>query len=365
MKRHSHRSLHFCQRLLVYCCMLQLLLCALPMQTCAAELKLRVGVILPLTGMFAQTGDEMKKGAMLAGEDLLQAADLRLEMIVEDSKYDGAAAVSAFNKLRTADNLDLFYSAGTPVALAIKPAAEKYGVLLFSSLSGSSQIAMNSRFVLRHGSNPHAQAQQLAEALLKDGVRSIGLVTAENDFALDVEKSLRQAVDGYPQVSIKARSHLPGETDFRPLLTPLLREKPDVFMVNSVGTAAGLIMVQLRQLGFAGPMYGTTGLAISPEGLQIVRAARVAEAYYASLEEPPAEFKRIFKERYKEEPSFYALLAYTDCELLGYAARHAGPTPDGIVRYVKSLPEFRGRYATVQINPAGEITEATVIKKIE
>lgn len=71
----------------------------------AAE-PIRVGFMAPLTGIFAQAGNDMLAGLKLAFEELNdQAAGRKIELIVEDDEGNPAKAVAKYRKLATQDKI--------------------------------------------------------------------------------------------------------------------------------------------------------------------------------------------------------------------------------------------------------------------
>ena len=76
----------------------------------------RVGAILPLTGPVADYGVAVKNGFELAKSDH-PATFKNVEIVYQDSSYDGKTAVNAFNALFARGDINLYYVWGvTPNA---------------------------------------------------------------------------------------------------------------------------------------------------------------------------------------------------------------------------------------------------------
>lgn len=88
-----------------------------------AQESVKIGVLAPLTGAAAGTGQALKAGAELALAEINEAGGVLgapLEMILEDTKADPAAGVAAFEKLMTEDGVEFIgggYSSGVTLAL--------------------------------------------------------------------------------------------------------------------------------------------------------------------------------------------------------------------------------------------------------
>lgn len=92
--------------------------------------RIKLGVIVPLTGPLAFFGQDFVRTFNLTVED---QPDLKkyVDIIWEDSAYDSKKAVAAFNKLSTIDKVDLIYSFGGPMLNALAPLAERQKIPLF------------------------------------------------------------------------------------------------------------------------------------------------------------------------------------------------------------------------------------------
>ena len=65
----------------------------------AAADAIKIGVIGPLTGPYAQYGLAVEYGAKIAAEEISAKGDIQLEILAEDDQGDGELGVNAYNKL--------------------------------------------------------------------------------------------------------------------------------------------------------------------------------------------------------------------------------------------------------------------------
>lgn len=106
--------------------LLLILLLLLPVASFAEptrDFPLRVGLVLPLTGVLAEYGQAFQNGVNLALSDSSEVAK-NCTFISEDSKYDSKTAVAAFHKL-TSSNLSVVYNWGGPTSEALAPLADQ------------------------------------------------------------------------------------------------------------------------------------------------------------------------------------------------------------------------------------------------
>src|SRR5690625_1884384 len=98
-------------------------LAALCLLTAAAAEPVTIGVLSPLTGGAAGTGQAQRAGFELALQEINDAGGVLgepLKIIIEDTQADAAVGLAAFEKLMTEDNVEIIaggYSSGVTLAL--------------------------------------------------------------------------------------------------------------------------------------------------------------------------------------------------------------------------------------------------------
>src|SRR5690625_1236465 len=98
-------------------------LAALCLLTAAAAESVTIGVLSPLTGGAAGTGQAQRAGFDLALQEINDAGGVLgepLKIIIEDTQADAAVGLAAFEKLMTEDNVEIIaggYSSGVTLAL--------------------------------------------------------------------------------------------------------------------------------------------------------------------------------------------------------------------------------------------------------
>ena len=88
--------------------LVMLLLLSIAPATVLAQAPIKIGMLVPLTGAFAQIGKDMLAGAELSlAETGGQAAGRKIEMVVEDTQGDPATALTKARKLVEQDRVHL------------------------------------------------------------------------------------------------------------------------------------------------------------------------------------------------------------------------------------------------------------------
>ncbi|HQH28570.1 MAG TPA: ABC transporter substrate-binding protein, partial [Oligoflexia bacterium] len=204
--------------------------------------KLRIGVIAPLSGVAAEYGAAISNGITLAQAEL-PAVHERIEFLFEDTPYASKAAVSSFQKLRTADRVDAVYVMGVSFCDAVAPLAESAKLPMIAQCVQRS-VTAGRNFVLRFFSPADKYAQAVIYYLKAQGLNRLGVVIAGNTY---VEEMLRALIENaLPSQEITTIARYQAEdTDFRAAITKIKHSQYDAIAVL---LNAGQIASFYRQL---------------------------------------------------------------------------------------------------------------------
>ena len=105
----------------------------------------RIGVMESLTGAGETYGTVALQSKQMALDEINAAGGVNgrmLELVVEDSKCSAQDAITAYNMLTNVDGIKIIPGTSCSGAmLGVAPLAEKDGVVLFSGLASSPDIA--------------------------------------------------------------------------------------------------------------------------------------------------------------------------------------------------------------------------------
>jgi branched-chain amino acid transport system substrate-binding protein len=121
---------------------------ALPAPAPAQE-SVKVGVIQPLSGSVAASGNYVRMGAEI-GRDWINAKGgvngRKVELVIEDNKSDPKEAASAAEKLIVRDKVPVIIGAwGSSMTLAAMPKLEEYGVPMVVETSSAASITRSGK----------------------------------------------------------------------------------------------------------------------------------------------------------------------------------------------------------------------------
>src|SRR5262249_10578064 len=128
----------------------------------------------------------------------------------------------------------------------------------------------------------------------------------------------------------------PQDVDYSPVLTKIIQtEQPDAIMYcTNFNTSAGLMLSQIRALGFNGPVIGWDGW-FDPGMIKAAGAAAnkesATQAPNITFQVPPydsssalQQFAQKYKTKYGNDPNGYEIYGYDNANLAFAAIQNAG-----------------------------------------
>src|SRR4051812_27291605 len=108
------------------------------LMTSASAQTIKIGVIEPLTGPFAASGNYVTNGAKIAADEINAKGGVlgqKIELVIEDNKSNPTEAASVAEKLMVRDKVPVLMGAwGSSLTLAVMPKLMEYKVPMLSRL---------------------------------------------------------------------------------------------------------------------------------------------------------------------------------------------------------------------------------------
>jgi len=291
--------------------------------------KLRVGLMLPYTGTFAQLGVAIENGVRLAiNEQGGKLGGREIEYFKVDDESEPAKGIENANKLVQRDKVDvLIGTVHSGVQMGIHKVARDSGVLCLIPNAGvhiatRAQCAPN---VFRTSFSNSQPTRALGAAMVAKGHKRAVWITwkyAAGDEAFEGFKEGYLAAGG----TIIKELGLPfPNVEFQALLTEIAALKPDAVACFFAGGASAKFMIDYAAAGLKDkiPLYGSGFLT---EGM-LDAAGPAAEGvmttlhYGDSIETPRNKaFRLAYAKTFKMQPDVYAVQGYDTGLLLVHGA---------------------------------------------
>ena len=315
----------------------------------AAE-ELRIGMIAPMTGIFAQVGKDMVDGFnMYLEENKAEFAGAKVKLIVEDDQAKPDTGVTKAKKLILQDKAQMFVGgvlASTGYALAPVSTSDK--TVYIASVPAADDLTQRDLpkypFFIRTGwtsSQPH---HALGAWACEQGYKKIVAIGADYAFGYELVGGFQKAFeDCGGQIVQKIWPPL-GTKDFGPFI-PTIKAEADAVFTLMVGPMSLQFPKQLRQAGFRKPILGGgtsyDEFALPFMGDEVIGDVSALQ-YSAALETTKnADFVKKYRAKYGKVPSYFSETNYTTAQMIHEVMKQTKGDWPGSEPFVKMMATLK------------------------
>jgi branched-chain amino acid transport system substrate-binding protein len=248
-----------------------------------AQSPVKIGVIQPLSGAVAASGNYIRMGAEIARDWTNARGGIggrKIELVIEDNKSDPKEAASAAEKLIVRDKVPAIMGAwGSSMTLAAMPKLEEYGVPMVVETSSAASITRRGNpWIFRISPPSEMEALGLEQYVPRLGVKKADFLAVNTDWG-------RGAVSAFGDI-LKKKGETVGAvefmeqsaTDMSAQLTKIKGSGGDTLFVTTAVEQITLILKQAQEQRLTRKII-TTGGSSSPTQL-IKQAGPAAEGSY-------------------------------------------------------------------------------------
>ena len=328
-------------------------LAGLILLTCSAGLSLaqvpiRVGMSVSLTGTYSALGQNVHRGAQLCIKKTDEQGGLlgrKLELIVEDDGSKPDKAISIYEKLLGSKSVDLVLSPySSSITNAVGDVAEKYKYPMIGCCASTASVYQKGRKYLVQFSSPATgYLEGLIDIAAKRGLKTVAVVHEKSTFP---NAAALGAVEAAKKKGLKVVLHdgFPKGSDGYVALLQRVRElNPDVLAAAVYYEDTVAITRKLKELDINPRIFGVTvggglpkfytTLGSSAEYIYVptkwiaelvdMRAGGLVPLYrrYPGASEFAADHKKAFP---GADFSYHTAEAYGACQILMGAVRRVG-----------------------------------------
>ena len=353
--------------------------CAATVGAHAAD-TLKIGVVAPFSGPFADYGKQMEAGIktyMAQHGD--EVAGRKIELINKDTGGAGPESAKRFSQeLVSRNKVDFLAGYGlTPEAMASAPIAEQSKTPMIIMNAATASIVSKSRYIARVSLVTAHSAYYIGKWAAKNGIKKVVTLVADYGPGIDSEAAFNAAFkeDG-GQVINTIRTPLQNP-DFSPFMQRIKDAKPDaMFVFVPAGEQSIAIMKNYRERGLADAgikMIGTGDLtddnvlpAMGDASLGVITAF-----HYSAAHDSPEN--KVFLKSFAQanpgirRPNFMAVAGYDGMDAIYQVARKLNGKIDGdkAMEVLKGM-KINSPRGSLMIDPEiRDVVQAQYIRKVE
>jgi branched-chain amino acid transport system substrate-binding protein len=295
--------------------------------------KIKIGVLLPLTGTFAAVAETQKQGALLAIDVVNKKGGLNMpwgkvavEGVVDDDEAKLDVGVRRYRYMVSDGIRGVGGQTWAPLAYAINAIVSKepmpyFPVCVMAKEGFQKGKLADSTFATAY--SPWTVGYMAGTSVIKTlGKKRVFFLARSDSFGWDIRDGVYEAakqygaeIVGYDEVSL-------GTSDFTTILQKVRAAKPDAFIFAQFGADAVALLKQVSQMGLSKEMTifnafitNVVAKGVPPEALQGVYAMHYFYYDLSNLEDRETaksaqEFTELFRSKYGTPPDAYAAIAY-------------------------------------------------------
>ena len=342
----------------------------------AAQEELRIGLIAPMTGPFAQVGADMTNGfKMYLDEVNSNFAGAKVNLIIEDSQGKPDTAVTKAKKLILEDHVQMLVGGVlAPEGYALAPVSTAEKTVYIASVPAADDLTQrqlgNYPYFIRTSwtsSQPHHPLGQWA---CDQGYKKIITVGADYAFGYEAVGGFQKAFEDCGGKIIQKIWPPLGTKDFGPYI-PTFKADADAVFSLMVGPMPLQFPKQLRASGWTKPIIGGgtsyDELVLPFMGDEVIGDVSALQ-YSAGLQTPRNEaFVKAYRAKYGKVPSYFSESNYTTAMMIDLVMKQtkgAWPGPEAFIAKMLTLKVDAPR-GPVSFDDMRNPIQDIYIKKVE
>jgi branched-chain amino acid transport system substrate-binding protein len=324
--------------------------------------EILVGEYGSMTGQQGTFGTSTHQGIQLAVDEINAAGGVngrKIKILLEDDQSKQEEAANAVTKLISQNNVvAVLGEVASSASIAAAPICQSNKIPMITPSSTNEAVTKRGDYIFRMCFIDNYQGPVMAKFGLKDlkAKRGAILTDVKNDYSTGLTSVIKQTFNSGGGNIVAEQSYSNGDADFRPQLTSIKAQNPDVIFVPGYYGDAGQIAQQARDLGITTPLVGGDGWE-SPKLLEIggkaLDGCYYANHYFSGDPDPKVQdYNRKYLERWKVNPDALSALGYDSAYVLADAIKRAGTTEGPKLRdAIASTKDFAGVTGKITLGP--------------
>ncbi|MFO0986300.1 MAG: ABC transporter substrate-binding protein [Alphaproteobacteria bacterium] len=333
-----------------------------------AQEPIKIGIVLPLGGA---NGDYVKRYLIapteLAAKEVNDAGGLLgrpVKIVIEDSRYDPASAISALRKLADVDKVFAVFTGFTPLTLPQLPIAEEKKIIILAPSTEHPDLT-KSKWAVRLTPTADKAGIRIAREAIKQGLKTAAVLGEDNEAIRLTQRAFQAEFEKLGGKMVLAETYKTQDTDMRGQLTKIRGARPDAFyIIVSSGRPMALVLKQVSEVGLRPKRIFGNHLAEDRE-VKALGGAVVEGIVYTSLQ-VEAGFAQRFKAAFGYDADANVGKHYDATRLLFEAIKRAGGDDPVKVRdAIYGFGDFMGVLGPVKFQGSGEPEMYPTLKTVK
>jgi branched-chain amino acid transport system substrate-binding protein len=334
------------------------------MSAARAADAIKIGMVTPLTGPGAFSGQLQSNGAKLAVAEVNKAGGVLgrpIELVIEDDQTTNPGAVLAFSKLAGDSDIPAFLGPIRSTQVhAIAPDVLKLGKPVMFGGTDPVLTHMGNLWLFRFRPNDTYSARVIADFGTKTlGKKKWAIVHSTDAFGTSGMKYLTESLKSLGLNPVLVQGYTNNSQDFTPVALALKQSGAEVMgSYMTFEPDVGILAKQIRQLGveiaWVGSPSNATTNALKLAGPALYGTYAVAD-FHRDSGPAAKDFATKYEAAYKVPPDIFASWAYDAVHVLAIALNNAkGLQPEKLRAAILEVNGYEGAEGTYKFDKNGD-----------
>ena len=333
-------------------------------QTTLPTDKVKVGVILPLTGSSANLGIGIQKGIEIAKQEINN-----LDIIYEDDAGNTKNAITSFNKLADVDKARIVILGLSGSTLGIAPLAEEKKIILMAPIASAEKISDAGDYTFRIREVSTFHGRKMAEYAISRGWKKAAISSLNADSSLTYVKGFIQRYGELGGQITAKELYEKDEADVRTQMGKIKAANPEVIFFAGLTDDTARAMKTARELGVKQPFLAHPGIEDGNTFFKVAGNSAEGTIYSSPFDDRTAqaqEFKRLYAQKYNEAAfPWFATNSYDALKLISKVVEKCGENTDCIKKELYATQNYVGASGTFSFDAKGDVQRPLILMKVE
>src|SRR5688572_18883296 len=341
---------------------------AIALMAAPAFAQIKIGSAGPMTGQYAAFGEQLRRGANMAVEEINAAGGVngqKLELLVGDDACDPKQATAVANKM-VSDKVA--FVAGHFCSGSSIPASDIYKeakILQITPASTNPKLTddaatKGNTTVFRTCGRDDVQGATVSAYILKHHKQAkVAILHDKSPYGKGVADETKGGLNKGGLRETMYEAYNDTDKDFTALINKMKQAKIDIIVLGGYHTAGALIIKQAREQGLGAQMVGFDALE-DVEFAKLGGAATdgVLMSFPPKAEDDPKNAALVKKFRdAKYEPAGYTLFTYAAVKVWADAAAKAKSTDSAQVAAALRAGKWSSAVGALEFDAKGDIKD--------
>ncbi len=321
---------------------------------------LKIGAILPLTGVGSEYGVDQKNGIQMA-ETKINKQNKEINVNYYDSQGEPKIAVNIVRQINNKTNV--FLSTLSNVSMSIKPFIKNNSLLI--TIASNPDLTKDNQNIIRMLPTSGNYAKELDKYINKNvSVKAtVFIVYADNDFGHSLFQNAKSDLSQH--FSIKSFPYPTGFSNFKNIVNKIRPDidKDDIILLFGYSKSLGFFIKQARESKINNTIFSTPEISY-PETKNIAGDAYHKIEYVTlsvdTTEKSTKQFIQDYKNKFHKTPSLDAYLGHDEL-MLFYKAYKKNPKD-----YITAIRQitYQGFFGNLNVDSSGNVIFELKMKTI-